>query len=108
MGADIVAHPSNLVLPYCPQAMPFRCLENRVFAITANRIGEEKRKEDCSLRYIGQSQIVSPEGKVLISAPENDEALLISEIDPETARNKNLNPLNNLFDDRRPELYRLQ
>ena len=107
MGADIVAHPSNLVLPYCPQAMPFRCLENRVFAITANRTGEEKRKEDCSLRYIGQSQVVSPEGEVLTRAPENDEALLMVEIDPRAARNKNLNPLNNLFDDRRPELYRL-
>ena len=47
MGADIIAHPSNLVLPYCPQSMPTRCLENRVFAVTANRIGEENRKEGC-------------------------------------------------------------
>jgi len=22
LGADIIAHPSNLVLPYCPQTMP--------------------------------------------------------------------------------------
>ena len=106
MGADIIAHPSNLVLPYCPQAMPFSCLQNRVFAVTANRTGEEKRKEGQLLRYIGQSQIVSPEGKVLIRATESEEALLITEITPETARNKNLNPLNNIFDDRRPEMYR--
>lgn len=107
MGADIIAHPSNLVLPYCPQAMPIRCLENRVFAITANRIGEERRKQGEPLRFIGSSLIVSPEGRILAKAPENEEALLIAEIEPETARNKNLNPLNNVFDDRRPEMYRV-
>jgi predicted amidohydrolase len=106
IGADVIAHPANLVLPYCPQAMPVRCLENRVFAITANRIGEESRKEGQTLQFIGQSQITSPEAKVLIRAPGNDEALLIADIDPEMARNKNLNPLNNIFDDRRPEMYR--
>ena len=105
MGADIITHPSNLVLPYCPAAMPIRCLENRVFAVTANRVGEENRKAGQSLRFIGQSQITSPEGKIVIRAPENDEALLIAEINPETARNKNLNPLNNIFDDRRPDMY---
>jgi predicted amidohydrolase len=105
MGADIITHPSNLVLPYCPAAMPIRCLENRVFAVTANRVGEENRKAGQSLRFIGQSQITSPEGKIVIRAPENDEAILIAEINPETARNKNLNPLNNIFDDRRPEMY---
>jgi predicted amidohydrolase len=105
MGADIIAHPSNLVLPYCPAAMPIRCLENRVFAVTANRVGEENRKAGQSLRFIGQSQITSPEGKIVMRAPENDEALLIAEINPETARNKNLNPLNNIFNDRRPEMY---
>jgi predicted amidohydrolase len=68
LGVDIVAHPSNLVLPYCPQAMPFRCLENRVFAVTANRIGEERRKEGQVLKFIGQSEIVSPEAKVLVRA----------------------------------------
>jgi predicted amidohydrolase len=107
MGSDIVAHPSNLVLPYCPRAMPVRCLENRVFAITANRTGEEKRKQGEALRFIGQSLIVSPEGRVLISASENEEALLIAEIDPGKARNKNLNPLNNLFSDRRPDTYKI-
>lgn len=105
MEADIIGHPSNLVLPYCPDAMPVRCLENKVFSITVNRIGEECRKEGRSLKFIGQSQIVSPEGKVLIRASENDEVLMITEIDPELAKNKSLNSLNNIFDDRRPEMY---
>jgi len=105
MGADIIAHPSNLVLPYCPYAIPVRCLENRTYAITANRIGEENRKEGQSLRFIGQSLIVSPEGKVLAKASEDEEILLITDIEPELARNKFLTPLNNIFDDRRPEMY---
>ncbi len=76
-GADIVAHPSNLVLPYCPDSMPLRCLENRVFAITANRTGTENRKEGSSLRFIGKSEIVSPEGEILVRAPEAEEALMV-------------------------------
>jgi predicted amidohydrolase len=105
MGADIVAHPANLVLPYCPTAMPVRCLENRIYAITANRIGEESRKEGQSLRFIGQSLVASPEGKVLVRASENEEGLLIADIEPGLARDKSLTPLNNIFDDRKPEMY---
>ena len=105
MGADIVAHPANLVLPYCPQAMPIRCLENKVYAITANRTGEEKRKKGQSLRFIGQSLIASPEGKILVGASGEDEVLLIADIEPELARNKSITSLNNIFDDRRPEMY---
>jgi len=105
MRADIVAHPANLVLPYCPYAMPLRCLENRVYAITANRIGEEKRKEGQSLKFIGQSLVASPEGKVLIRASEDEEVLLIVDIEPELSRNKSLTDFNNIIDDRRPEMY---
>ena len=47
-GAQVIAHPANLVLPHCPVAMPIRCLENRVYAITANRTGTEQRKEGTS------------------------------------------------------------
>ncbi|MFQ6091953.1 MAG: nitrilase-related carbon-nitrogen hydrolase, partial [bacterium] len=38
-GADIICHPSNLVLPYCQKAMVTRSLENGLFSITCNRIG---------------------------------------------------------------------
>lgn len=106
LGADIIAHPANLVLPYCPQAMPVRCVENHVYAVTANRIGEETRKAGQSLRFIGQSRIVSPDGTILITADADDEALMVAEIDPQKARNKSLNPMNNLFSDRRPDMYR--
>jgi predicted amidohydrolase len=42
-GADVICHSANLVLPFCQDAMVTRCLENHVFAITANRIGMENR-----------------------------------------------------------------
>ena len=104
-GAEVVAHPSNLVLPFCPDAMPVRCLENRVYAVTANRIGIEHRKKEQSLTFIGKSEIVSPEGEILVRAPEDKEALMIADIDPILAKDKSLNPFNNIFKDRRPEQY---
>jgi predicted amidohydrolase len=104
-GADIVAHPSNLVLPYCPDSMPVRALENRVFTITANRIGTEDRKEGKPLKFIGQSLMVSPYGKVLARASAEGEELLAAEFNPADARNKALNRYNNIMDDRRPDKY---
>ncbi|MDQ7786980.1 MAG: nitrilase-related carbon-nitrogen hydrolase [Thermodesulfovibrionales bacterium] len=107
MGADVVAHPSNLVLPHCPNSMPVLCRENRVYAVTANRIGQETRKEGPPLRFIGQSQITAPDGTILVRALADNEALLTLDIDPAVARNKAVTSLNNLFEDRRPEMYRI-
>ena len=62
-GADIIRHPSNLVLPNCPDSMPVRCLENRVFAVTCNRIGNEARGGKDQLTYIGNSEVVTPKAR---------------------------------------------
>ncbi len=105
MGADILCHPSNLVLPHCPDAMVTRCLENRVFGITANRIGEEARGEKPALRFIGKSEIISPSGNILHRASETESELVLLDIDPMQARDKNLNPYNDLLRDRRPQYY---
>jgi len=99
-GAQIVLHPANLVLPWGPAAMITRSLENRVFSVTANRVGLER-----GLRFIGKSQIVSPRGKVLASAPSGSAAVCVSAIDPALAFNKNVTPANHLFRDRRAKLY---
>ncbi|MFX1306650.1 MAG: nitrilase-related carbon-nitrogen hydrolase [Promethearchaeota archaeon] len=104
LGADIIAHPANLVLPYCQNAMVTRCLENRVYAITSNRIGEEKRGVD-HFKFTGRSQITSYNGKILSSAPKLNEYIDVINIDIMKARNKNLNDYNNLFNDRRVEFY---
>jgi predicted amidohydrolase len=99
-GADIICHPANLVLPYCPQAMITRCLENRVFAITANRIGTEKRSEE-RLTFIGTSQIVGTQGEVLYRASSDRDETIVIEINPKIARDKQVTPMNHLFNDRR-------
>lgn len=106
-GADVIAHPSNLVLPHCPSAMVTRCLENRVFAITADRVGTEHRVPGEPLKFIGQSQVVDPDGRILYRASEVGEEMKVVEIDIDLARNKNINPRNHVFNDRREDLYRL-
>lgn len=105
-GAEVIAHPSNLVLPYCPQSMPIRCLENRVYAVTANRIGTEQRKKGDPLTFIGQSQITSPKAEILVRAGCDEEVLMTADIDLSLSRDKQLNQYNDLFKDRRPEFYR--
>ena len=104
LGADIIAHPANLVLPYCQKAMTTRCLENRVYSITANRIGEEKRGQD-NFKFTGGSQITSYNGKVLSAAPNNETDIDFAEIDVRKARNKRLNDYNVILQDRREEFY---
>ena len=104
-GADILCHPSNLVLPHCPDAMVTRCLENRVFGVTANRVGSEQRRGRDRLTYIGTSEIISPRGHILHRSAADQEDLVILEIDPIESRNKSLNTYNDLFKDRRAHLY---
>ncbi len=105
-GADIICHPSNLVLPNCPDSMPVRCLENRVFAVTCNRIGSEARGGKDQLTYIGYSEVVTPKGDIQYRAPHNRDDLVIVGIDPAEARNKSLNRYNDLLRDRRSALYK--
>ena len=105
-GADIICHPANLVLPHCPQAMITRCLENRLFAITANRVGSEERAGKERLTYIGSSQIVSPKGEVLCRASGEKPEVLVAEINPSEAKKKSINRYNHLFEDRRSDFYR--
>ncbi len=104
LGADILCHPANLVLPHCPQAMITRCLENRVFAVTANRIGSESRGEK-TLKFIGQSQVVDPGGEILYRASSHKEAVHVVTIDPKQARNKSINRYNHLLEDRVTRFY---
>lgn len=104
-GADIICHPSNLVLPHAPNAMITRCLENRVFAITADRVGAEQRGDKERLTFIGASQVVGPQGQVLVRASTDSEEVRVVAIDPKEARRKTINRYNHLFADRRADLY---
>jgi predicted amidohydrolase len=104
-GAQVIAHPSNLVLPHCQAAMVTRALENRVYVATVNRIGRETRAGS-DLVFTGGSRIVSPEGRVLSDAPAGAAAVQVVEIDPALADDKWATPQNDLFADRRPSFYR--
>jgi predicted amidohydrolase len=106
-GAQIICHCANLVLPFCPEAMRTRCLENRVFAITANRIGTEKRGGK-SLTYIGKSQVVDTLGNILCRASDDQEETRIVMFNPKEAENKGILEYNDLFADRRSEFYCLE
>jgi len=103
-GAQLIAHPSNLVLPYCPDAMVTRCLENRVFAATADRVGAEDRA-GASLRFIGRSQLVSPRGEALVRLGDVEEGCAVAEISLSDADVKTINPHNDLLLQRRPNQY---
>ena len=99
-GADIIAHPANLVLPFCPEGMRTRSLENGVFTITADRVGEER-----GLRFIGSSQITNPRGGILFRASENKEESKVIGINPFEARNKKITNRNDVIKDRKPKFY---
>lgn len=103
-GAQVICHPANLVLPHCPRSMPLRALENKVFTVTADRVGTERRS-DSRLRFIGQSLICSPDRKVLAMAGSAEECVRVVTIDPGRARDKKITPENDLFQDRRPAYY---
>lgn len=105
-GAQVILHPANLVLPHCPAAMPIRCLENHVFAVTANRVGREKRTRE-ELQFIGTSQLIGTDGAVLMHANRTDEMVRAVSIKPERALQKTLGRNNDLFGDRRPDTYKL-
>ena len=99
-GAELIAHPSNLVLPHCPEAMKIRAIENRVYTITADRVGVER-----NLRFIGQSEIVNPDGRVLYRASGTREECVVRNVDLSLAQNKSVTPMNNLVKDRTPRAY---
>lgn len=103
-GADIILHPSNLVLPHGPFGMQTRALENGVFCAVADRTGVERRGGTV-LEYIGQSRVIAPDGSVLAALNRTKEKVLVVSIDPTKARNKKLDQYNDIFKDRRPNYY---
>jgi predicted amidohydrolase len=104
LGSHIICHPANLVLPYCQAAMVTRSLENRVFSLTANRVGRETRG-GYDFKFTGRSQIISPRGEVLFRASDDKEELGVADIDFRESENKSVNEKNNIWADRRPEFY---
>ena len=107
-GAELILHPTNrptAVRPFADFLTRARAAENRVFLLTANRVGVEGGVE-----FFGRSQIVDPLGERLVEAGEREDELVLAELEPSAAREKDRAIVPgeyevHLFGDRRPELY---
>ncbi len=103
-GAEIICHPSNLLLPWCQAAMVTRCQENMVHAVTSNRVGTENRT-GTELTFSGRSQVVSPLGERLAGLDKDETGAAAVTIQL-VEKDKLFTPGNDLWEDRRPESYR--
>jgi len=109
LGADIIACPSNLVSDAWKVVMPARAIENKVFLAVANRCGTETRTlEDGSsqsLTFTGCSVLYNNAGEIMEPVGKTEDRVITLEIDPLPTRDKSFNAFNDLFNDRRPDLY---
>jgi predicted amidohydrolase len=110
-GADIVVLPANF--PGHPRPEGERPIEvtlamatahlNHVFVAVCDRCGDERGVE-----WVGGSVVCDEWGWILARPPEDAEpAMIVADCDFALARNKAWNERNDVFGDRRPELYRL-
>jgi len=99
-GAQVVCHPSNLVLPSCQSVVPSYALVNRYYVVTANRIGKER-----DLLFTGGSLICSPKGSVMVSGSSDQEHVLFAGISPSLSDDKQVTPRNHALDHRRKDVY---
>jgi len=108
LGADVLVLPTNWprhAESAAEHLMACRALENVVYAMAVNRIGEER-----GFRFIGRSSIADPNGHVLTAAGPDSEEILYAHIDPALARRKRLVRVPgkheiDRINDRRPEFY---
>ncbi len=100
-GADIICHPSNLIIPGLGQkAVAIHAVTNRVFVVLANRIGAER-----DFTFTGMSTVADPKAHVLVQASATEEEVKVVDIDVSLARDKMVTPRNHVFADRRPQEY---
>ncbi len=110
LGADLIVLPTNWppgALSTVKYLIPARALENHVFYLAVNRVGEER-----GFRFIGQSRILGCDGEPLAAAGPDRAETLYADIDPEVARQKHIVKISGKYEldrraDRRPEFYGL-
>lgn len=105
LGADVIAHPSNLVFPHAQEAMRTRALENQLYAVTANRVGADDRPGG-RVAFTGRSQVADPWGRVLAKATTRASVAMAVDCYLAVARRKRMTARTPLFSNRRPEHYR--
>ncbi len=108
-GADLLAVPANWPASGAPDGerhslvvnVQAAAYVNRVYVALADRCGTER-----GVGWVGGSVIVGPDGYPLAGPVlENRPATLAASWDPRRARDKRVGPRNDLWADRRPELY---
>ena len=108
LGADLIVLPTNWppgAECVAQSTVSCRALENGVYFMAVNRIGNEGQ-----FSFIGQSQICDPSGNTLYRASSDQEEIFFAEIDPALARRKHIvrvpgeHEIDRLAD-RRPEAY---
>jgi predicted amidohydrolase len=108
LGADLLVLPTNWPThaeTAAAHLMPCRALENTVYAMAVNRVGEER-----GFTFIGRSSIAAPNGETLAFGSPDREEILFADVDTAVARQKHLvrrpglHEINR-FADRRPRFY---
>ncbi len=107
-GAQIILSPTNLpkgAKAYANFINQTRACENRVFLVSADRVGMER-----GVQFIGKSQIISIGGQVLAEASIDKEELIYADILPNQADTKHIVNIPgeyefDVFGDRQPSLY---
>lgn len=107
-GADVIALSTNWPVAALRTALlvpPARSMENHLYFVAANRVGQER-----SFQFCGRSSICGPDGIELARADDDSEQILYADIDLEAARNKRIERtvgthVIDRFADRRPEFY---
>lgn len=102
-GADLIVCPANLVTRVWKNSLPARALDNRVFFALSNRIGTEHIDE--SLYFTGCSSFYDTNGNLIGQLTETESGELDITFDHLFARDKSINKYNNIFADRRTDLY---
>jgi 5-aminopentanamidase len=110
MGADLILLPTNWptkALCTAQYLAAARALENRIFYMAVNRIGDES-----GFHFIGQSRIHDCTGDLLAVCDHDRPAILAADIDPARARQKRIVHVAGEYEidrvgDRRPEMYGL-
>lgn len=81
-----------------------RAIENQMYFIGANQVGDENLIPGGKEQYAGNSVIVDPWGRTIAEAGEEKEELLTAEIDMDMV--DDVRSKMKVLEDRRPELYK--
>ncbi len=108
LGADLLVLPTNWPThseSTAEHLMSGRAIENVVYTIAVNRVGEER-----GFAFVGRSSIIGTAGERLAFASPDREEILVADIEPAKARRKKLIRRPGLHEidriaDRRPGFY---